>query len=66
MSLIIDEGLTPARGFSAPDRASPPVTHLAAHLVSGLAVAAVTETAWALRHRRPNPIGRRATGGSTR
>ncbi|MBT2419386.1 DUF1440 domain-containing protein [Streptomyces sp. ISL-22] len=56
MSLIVDEGITPLAGFSAPNRAYPAATHLrgpAAHLVYGLAVAAVTETAWALRHRRP-------------
>jgi hypothetical protein len=56
MSLIVDEGLTPALGFSAPNRAYPAVTHLrglAAHLVYGLAVAAVTEAAWAVCGRRP-------------
>jgi hypothetical protein len=56
MSLIVDEGLTPALGFSAPNRAYPLVTHLrgvAAHLVYGLTVAAVTETAWTLWRRRP-------------
>ncbi len=56
MSLIVDEGITPLAGFSAPNRVYPAATHLrglAAHLVYGLAVAAVTETAWALRHRRP-------------
>jgi len=56
MSLIVDEGLTPALGFSAPNRAYPLVTHLrgvAAHLVYGLTVAAITETAWTLRRRRP-------------
>lgn len=56
MSLIVDETITPLAGFSAPNRAYPAATHLrglAAHLVYGMAVAAVTETAWALRHRRP-------------
>jgi uncharacterized membrane protein YagU involved in acid resistance len=56
MSLIVDEGLTPALGFSAPNRAYPAATHLrgfAAHLAFGLAVAAVTETAWAVWGRRP-------------
>jgi len=56
MSVIVDEGLTPALGFSAPNRAYPLATHLrgvAAHLAFGLAVAAVTETAWALLRRRP-------------
>ncbi|MBC9724992.1 DUF1440 domain-containing protein [Streptomyces sp. TRM68367] len=56
MSLIVDEGLTPVLGFSAPNRAYPTATHLrgiTAHLVYGLAVAAVTETAWAVTRRRP-------------
>jgi hypothetical protein len=56
MSLLVDEGLTPALGFSAPNRAYPLVTHLrgfTAHLVFGLAVAAVYELAWAARGRRP-------------
>lgn len=59
MSLIADEIFAPALGFTAPNRAYPLVTHLrsvAAHLVFGLAVAGVTEAAWALvgsvpRHR---------------
>jgi hypothetical protein len=49
MSLIVDEGITPLAGFSAPNRAYPAATHLrglAAHLVYGMAVATVTETAW--------------------
>jgi hypothetical protein len=56
MSLIADELVTPALGFSAPNRAYPLVTHLrgyVAHLVFGLAVAGVTETTWCLRRRRP-------------
>ncbi len=56
MSLIADEGMTPALGFSAPNRAYPLVTHLRgyiAHLAFGLAVAAVTDAAWCLRGRRP-------------
>lgn len=56
MSLIVDEAITPALQFSAPNRAYPLVTHLrgfAAHLTFGLTVAAVTETIWALRRRRP-------------
>ncbi len=47
MSLIVDEGLTPVLGFSAPNRAYPLVTHLRgvlAHLVFGLGVAATAET----------------------
>lgn len=56
MSAIVDEGLTPLLGFSAPNRAYPLVTHLRgvlAHLVFGAAVAAITEAAWAVRGRRP-------------
>lgn len=56
MSLLVDEGLTPLLGFSAPNRCYPLATHargVAAHLVFGLAVAAVTETGWALLRRRP-------------
>jgi hypothetical protein len=56
MSVLADELMTPAFGFSAPNLDYPLATHLrgvAAHLVFGLAVAAVTETAWSLRGRRP-------------
>ncbi len=56
MSAIVDEGLTPALGFSAPNLGYPLATHLRgviAHLVFGLAVAAATETAWAALRRRP-------------
>lgn len=56
MSAIADELMTPAFGFSAPNRAYPLVTHLrgfAAHLAFGLAVAGVTEALWLLRRRRP-------------
>ncbi|MDN5747083.1 MAG: DUF1440 domain-containing protein [Pseudonocardia sp.] len=56
MSVLADELMTPAFGFSAPNLEYPLATHLrgvAAHLVFGLAVAAVTETAWSLRGRRP-------------
>ena len=55
MSLIIDEGLTPALGFSAPNRAYPWQTHIrgfVAHLVFGLTVAVVTEGGWRLLGRR--------------
>lgn len=55
-SLLADELMTPAFGFSAPNRDYPTATHVrgvAAHLVFGLAVAAVTEAAWWLRRRRP-------------
>ncbi|SFB56864.1 hypothetical protein SAMN05216266_12069 [Amycolatopsis marina] len=56
MSLIADEMLTPALGFSAPNRAYPLVTHVrgyVAHLAFGLAVAGVTEASWYLRRRCP-------------
>ncbi len=68
MSVLADELMTPALGFSAPDRAYPLVTHLrgvAAHLAFGLAVAAVTETTWWLRRRRPR-IGRACNGRTPR
>lgn len=56
MSLLVDEGMTPALGFSAPNRAYPLSTHLrgfVAHLAFGLGVAAVTETVWRLTGRAP-------------
>lgn len=56
MTAIVDEGLTPALGFSAPNRAYPAVAHVrgaVSHLAFGLAVAAVTEAAWAVLGRRP-------------
>jgi len=46
LSLVVDEGLTPVLGFSAPNRAYPLVTHLrgvVAHLAFGLGVAATAE-----------------------
>ena len=46
MSLVVDEGMTPLLGFSAPNRAYPLVTHLwgsAAHLAFGLGVAGSAE-----------------------
>lgn len=55
MSLVVDEGLTPALGFSAPNRAYPLVTHVRAfiaHLVFGIAAAAVVEGGWRLLERR--------------
>ncbi len=47
MSFIVDEGMTPLLGFSAPTRDYPLVTHLrgfVAHLVYGLGTAAAAET----------------------
>lgn len=46
MSLIVDEALTPAMGFSAPSRDYPASTHVrgfAAHLAFGAIVAAIAE-----------------------
>jgi hypothetical protein len=56
MSFLVDETLTPALGFSAPNRSYPLATHargLVAHLVFGLAVATVTEVGWVVLRRRP-------------
>ena len=47
MSLIVDEGMTPLFGFSAPNRDYPLSTHprgFATHLAFGLGVAATAET----------------------
>jgi|SRR5579885_77903 uncharacterized membrane protein YagU involved in acid resistance len=46
LSLVVDEGLTPLPGFSAPDSAYPLVTHLrgfAAHFVYGLSTVGAAE-----------------------
>lgn len=46
MSLLVDEGMTPLLGFSAPNREYPLATHLrgfAAHLAFGLGVAGTVE-----------------------
>ena len=56
MSLIADELMTPAFGFSAPNRKYPFATHargFAAHLAFGLAVAATVETGWSVLGPRP-------------
>lgn len=56
MSAIADELMTPALGFSAPNRKYPLVTHargFVAHLAFGLAVAATVEAGWALLRHRP-------------
>jgi hypothetical protein len=58
MSVIADELITPAFGFSAPNLDYPLVTHargFAAHLVFGLAVAVTFEAAWAVTRRQPRP-----------
>ena len=56
MSVVADELMTPAFGFSAPNLDYPLVTHVRgflAHLVFGLAAAAVIETGWKLTGTRP-------------
>jgi hypothetical protein len=56
MSVIADELMTPAFGFSAPNLDYPLVTHArayVAHLAFGLAVAATVESGWALLRMRP-------------
>lgn len=62
MSLIVDEGLTPILGFSAPNQDYPLGTHVrafVAHQVFALGLAAVTEAGWALSGRRPQGRQRR-------
>lgn len=57
MSLILDEALTPAMGFSAPDRDYPASTHVrgfAAHLVFGVVVAATAEALYRLTRSTPS------------
>lgn len=56
MSVVADGLMTPAFGFSAPNLDHPLVTHargFLAHLVFGLAVAAVIETGWRITGTRP-------------
>jgi hypothetical protein len=56
MSVVADELMTPAFGFSAPNLDYPLVTHargFAAHLAFGLAVAAVMEAGWTVTGDRP-------------
>lgn len=57
MSVIADELMTPAFGFSTPNLEYPAATHVRgffAHLAFGLAVAATIESGWSvLRRRRP-------------
>lgn len=59
MSLILDETLTPAMGFSAPDRDYPAATHLRgfiAHLAFGAAVAATAELLYRLIRTSPDQV----------
>lgn len=56
MSVVADELMTPAFGFSAPSLDYPLTTHargIAAHLVFGLAVGATVEARWAVTGHRP-------------
>lgn len=58
MSIILDELVTPALGFSAPDRDYPTATHLrgfAGHLLYGVALAAAAETLYWLAKRAAEP-----------
>lgn len=57
MSLLADEIMTPALGFSARNRQYPLATHVrgvVAHLVFGVGVAAAFEAAWALLGQQVN------------
>jgi hypothetical protein len=63
MSVVADELMTPAFGFSAPNLDYPLSTHLrglVAHLVFGLAVAATVETGWGLAGRLRPRLDRRS------
>lgn len=56
MSLVLDEALTPALGFSAPNRAYPTLTHvrgLLAHLAFGVVAAATAEVLYRLTGTTP-------------
>lgn len=58
LSLVVDEGLTPALGLSAPNRAYPAATHLRgflAHLVWGAAAALTAEALYRLTGTTPRP-----------
>lgn len=60
MSLIVDEAVTPAMGFSAPSREYPAATHVRgflAHLAFGAMVAAAAETLYRLTDTGPESAG---------
>ena len=60
LSLVVDEGLTPALGLSAPNRAYPAATHLRgflAHLVWGAAAALAAEAAYRVTGTAPGGAG---------
>jgi uncharacterized membrane protein YagU involved in acid resistance len=60
MSIIVDEALNPALGFTAPSEAYPPAAHIRGvlgHLLYGLAVAGAAEVLYRLIGRRPERAG---------
>ena len=60
LSLIVDEGLTPALGLSAPNRAYPAATHargFVAHLVWGATAALAAEASYRLTGTAPGRPG---------
>ena len=59
LSLVVDEGLTPALGLSAPNRAYPVATHVRgflAHVVWGAAAALAAEAIYRLTGTAPGPV----------
>ncbi len=59
LSLVVDEGLTPALGLSAPNRAYPAATHargFLAHLVWGAAAALAAEAIYHAIGTAPGPV----------
>ena len=67
LSLVVDTGLTPALGLSAPNRAYPVATHVRgflAHLVWGAAAALAAEALYRLTGTAPRPV--RPPGLATR
>lgn len=65
MSLILDEALTPAMGFSAPDRDYPAATHMrgfVAHLAFGAIAAAAAEALYRLTGTVPESGGDAVAG----
>jgi uncharacterized membrane protein YagU involved in acid resistance len=59
LSLVVDTGLTPALGLSAPNRAYPVATHLRgflAHLVWGAAAALAAEAIYHATGTAPGPV----------
>jgi hypothetical protein len=59
LSLVVDEGLAPALGLSAPNRDCPPATHVrgfVAHLVWGAAAALAAEAIYRLTGTAPRPF----------